>query len=188
MSADNSTGPLQLPMDAGGLPFDALFKTIYGELKQTASRVRHTYHEHALQTTQLVHELYLRLRNGSDAHFPTKAQFFSYAARAMRSIVIDHARARVSAMNREQDLYVLNEALADDSFSPALALQMEQCMADLQKADARAAKVVELHFYLGLSLPEIAEQLETSTRTIDRDWRFARSYLHAQLSGANKPA
>ncbi len=165
---------------------DVLFQTIYYELKHAAHGVRTSYNEHALHTTQLVHELYLRLRNrataDTDDRFPSKAHFFAYAARAMRSIVIDHARGRTSSTAREQQHFELNELLADQEFTPILALQIDQSLRELQKHDERAAKVVELHFFLGLSLEEIAEQFELSARTIDRDWQFARAFLHTQLA------
>jgi RNA polymerase sigma factor (TIGR02999 family) len=159
---------------------DALFLTIYGELKKTASHLRHQYRDYSLQTTQLVHELYLRLRSG-DASFPNKSQFFSYAARAMRSIAIDHARAQMSSVEREQQQFALQELLSDQTLSPALVLAVDKALLRLQKTDPRAAKVVEQHFFLGLNLQEIAEHQELSLRTIERDWHFARAFLHAQL-------
>jgi RNA polymerase sigma factor (TIGR02999 family) len=162
---------------------DALFETIYQELKKTASQIRHRYSEHALQTTQLVHELYLRLKQGADDRFPSKAQFFAYAARAMRSIIIDNARSRLSRVERETKQFELAELLADQTLSPELAILLDRALVALSKVDARAARVVEQHFYLGLSLPEIAEHQELSVRTIDRDWRFARAFLRTELDG-----
>jgi RNA polymerase sigma factor (TIGR02999 family) len=164
----------------GDLSVDAFFLTIYDELKKTASHLRQHYRDHSLQTTQLVHELYVRLRS-ADASFPNKAQFFAYAARAMRSIAIDHARAQISSVEREQKHFALQELLGEQTLSPALVLAVDRALSQLQKTDARSAKVVEQHFFLGLSLQEIAEHQELSVRTVERDWQFARAFLHAQL-------
>ncbi len=172
---------------------DRLFQTVYREIKNAAHRLRgKAQFDAGLQTTQLVHELYLRLRKTSTMQFPSKPQFFAYAARAMRSIIIDQARSLQSAQNREQavqDLKSLAHANGDDqllqaaqSLSPDFAIALERALLALAEIDARASQVVELHFFLELPLAEIAEQLGVTVRTIDRDWRFARAFLRSEMS------
>lgn len=164
---------------------DSLFQAVYRELKTTAHGIRRRNQpDTSLHTTQLVHELYLRLRRSSTLAFPSKPQFFGYAARAMRSIIIDQARSRQSQQRREQAQFDLDALLGDDDrLTPELAISLEHALEALTKLDARAAQVVELHLFLELPLAEIAEQLGVAVRTIDRDWRFARAFLQAEVSG-----
>jgi RNA polymerase sigma factor (TIGR02999 family) len=171
---------------------DALFHTVYDELKKSAHLVRRQRQafgansygksDDGMHTTQLVHELYLRLRKSSSLAFLSKPQFFSYAARAMRSIVLDQARSRQSAQQRDQ-AHLQLEAVASDPFakSPELAIALDSALEALADQDARAAQVVELHFFLELPLAEIAEQLDINLRTVDRDWRFARAFLRTAV-------
>jgi RNA polymerase sigma factor (TIGR02999 family) len=162
---------------------DELFDQVYRELKQSAHGLRRRSTQRSeLHTTQLVHELYLRMRQSQRDDFPSKSHFFAYAARAMRSIIIDQARSRISASESAQSQFELQILLSDEQqWTPLLALELEAVLKQLQQEDRRAAQVVDMHFFLGMSLPEIAEQLELTTRTVDRDWRFARSYLQSKL-------
>jgi RNA polymerase sigma factor (TIGR02999 family) len=163
---------------------DALFQTVYSELKSTAHGVRRrNLPDPGLHTTQLVHELYLRLRKSSTLAFPSKQQFFGYAARAMRSIIIDQARSRQSTQQREQAQWQLDALVGQsEAWAPDTAIALERALVALALVDTRAAQVVELHYFLELPLSEIAEQLSVTTRTIDRDWRFARAFLQAEMS------
>ena len=164
-------------------PIDALFSTVYEELRSAAHKVRKRNQGDTLNTTLLVHELYLRLRKSSGVEFTNKAQFFGYAGRALRSIMVDHARSRIAERARVNDIAVLlSRDASPELLSPAQALGLDTALKLLEVDDARAAKVVELHFFAGLTLAEIAEHLELTSRTIDRDWRYARAFLQAALS------
>lgn len=164
-------------------PFDALFTTVYQELRVSAHHARKHSSGDTLNTTLLVHELYLRMRKSSGAEFAGKAQFFAYAGHALRSIMVDHARSRIAERLRMQAIAVVDAIeLSAEQLSPEHALALDAALKKLEVDDARAAKVVELHFFAGLSVSEIAEQLELTTRTIDRDWRYARAFLKAELS------
>ena len=162
---------------------DALFANTYEELRVAAHRARALSRTDTLNTTLLVHELYLRLRKSSGAEFALKAQFFAYAGRALRSIMVDHARSRIAERARMQEIAVANDIDIDpEALSPEQALVLDAALRALELDDARAATVVELRFFAGLSLAEIAEQLQLTTRTIDRDWRFARAFLQTALA------
>lgn len=164
-------------------PIDALFSTVYEELRSAAHNVRKRNQGDTLNTTLLVHELYLRLRKSSGVEFANKAQFFSYAGRALRSIMVDHARSRIAERARVNDIAVLLRSEdSPEALSPLHALGIDAALKLLEVDDARAAKVVELHFFAGLTLSEIAEHLALTSRTIDRDWRYARAFLQTALS------
>jgi RNA polymerase sigma factor (TIGR02999 family) len=170
-------------LESGPRPeLDALFKVVYSELKRAAHGIRgQSRADVGMHTTQLVHELYLRMRKSDSADFPSKQQFFGYAARAMRSILIDQARSRVSAEIRDQAHFDIDALRLADTMRFDIAASLEPALQQLELSDARSAKVVELHIFLELPLKEIAEQLGVTVRTIDRDWRFARAFLQAQM-------
>jgi RNA polymerase sigma factor (TIGR02999 family) len=167
---------------------DALFANTYEELRAAAHRARAQSRNDTLNTTLLVHELYLRLRKSSGAEFALKAQFFAYAGRALRSIMVDHARSRIAERARIQQIAAVDAVeLNPEALSPAQALALDAALRALEADDARAASVVELRFFAGLSLAEIAEQMQLTTRTIDRDWRFARAFLQTALAESEGP-
>ena len=167
-----------------GAPLDALFSDVYGQLRRLARGQRVSAHD-TLNTTALVHELYLQMNRSECArHFDDPRRFYAYAARAMRHLLVDRARAR-SRYKRGGDL--LRVDLTDPAVdavhgNPEQALALDAGLRRLELDDARAAQVVELHYFAGLPIERIAELLGASTRTIDRDWRYARAFLHAEFS------
>lgn len=162
---------------------DALFSEVYQRLKGMASRGLAANPQATLETTALVHELYLRMVKNPDLAFAENAQFFAYAARAMRHLLLDRARDRVRRHDGQRWVTTTldsdDQRLVIDSAEEALA--MEDVLLKLEEVDARAAKVVELRYFAGLSLEQTAEVLGLARSTIDRDWRFARAFLHAAL-------
>ncbi len=161
-----------------------LFKKVYAELKQVASRQVRRMHNTPLHTTTLVHEAYFRLAKPEALTAKDREHFFSIAGRAMRQLLLDEVRARQS-FKRSQDLAVS----LDDASQIAIAIDpgvdvfaLEQALSALEKIDLELARLVELRFYLGLELAEIAEMTERSERSLKRDWRKARAFLHAQLA------
>jgi RNA polymerase sigma factor (TIGR02999 family) len=161
---------------------DGLFQTVYHELRESAHRMRRSQRGDTLNTTQLVHELYLRMRKSDAANFAVKAQFFAYAGRAMRSIMVDHARSKLAARHQSAHAEQAEETpLEPAMLSPESALLLDSALDRLAVEDARAAKVVELHFFAGLTIADIATQLDLAPRTVDRDWQFARAFLQSQL-------
>jgi RNA polymerase sigma factor (TIGR02999 family) len=166
---------------AGPYSADILFAEVYDRLKAIAARQRGGGNA-ALATTELVHELYLRMASGGDKRFEQPVQFFAYAARAMRHILIDAARAQLLLKAGGDRVRVsLTDPLMDQvGVDPTLALQLDDALRALEHDDPRAARVVELHYFAGLELERIAELLGLNVRTIDRDWRYARAFLAAR--------
>ena len=173
------------PPPAAGAPLDkALFAAVYARLKaMAAGQLARARPRVTLDTTELVHELYLRMDGPRQLGFEQPAQFFAYAARAMRHLLINRARDRLRLRAGGQwnrvTLDDRNAQLAIDTAEQALAL--DAALDALEKTDARAAKVVELRYFAGLSLEQVAETLGLARRTIDRDWRFARAFIKSHL-------
>lgn len=169
---------------SGGNTTDVLFVEVYARLKTMASRQLAGQRRNAtLDTTELVHELYLRMGQRQELRFQEPAQFFTYAARAMRHLLINRARDRLRLRAGGQWLRITLDdddlKLAFDTAEQALAL--DAALDALEQTDARAAKVVELRYFAGLSLEQVAETFGLARRTIDRDWRFARAFIKARL-------
>ncbi|HJP99303.1 MAG TPA: ECF-type sigma factor [Rhodanobacteraceae bacterium] len=167
-----------------GCSTDALFIEVYERLKAMASRrLADQRRNGTLDTTELVHELYLRMGTRPELRFQEPAQFFAYAARAMRHLLINRARDRLRLRAGGQwnrvTLDERNAQLAVETAEQALAL--DAALDALEQTDARAARVVELRYFAGLSLEEAAAALGLARRTIDRDWRFARAFIKARL-------
>lgn len=151
---------------------------IYQELRMIARhRLAAAAPGETLCTTALVHEAFLRLVGGS-ADFPDRNHFFAYAASAMRSIVIDHAR-RSMAMRRGGGIVgiTLDDGLADDRMGPDRVLALDQALTQLTAFDERLGRLVEWRVFGGLELTELAPLLCVSERTVKRDWRKARAFL-----------
>lgn len=169
----------------GPLKTDALFAAVYGRLKAMAGKQLGKGAHGTLDTTALVHDLYLRVRSQGELEFGHPNQFFTYAARAMRHLLADRARDRLRLRAggewQRTTLTASDYRLAIDSAEEALTL--EQALQRLSDADARAAKVVELTWFAGLGQEQIAEILDVARITIARDWRFARAFLKDELGG-----
>jgi RNA polymerase sigma factor (TIGR02999 family) len=163
---------------------DAMFDAVYVRLKAMAGRqLAQGASAASLDTTALVHDLYLRVSANRELAFDHPAQFFAYAARSMRHLLRDRARDRLrqcAGGGWARVTLTGNEALVISSAEQAVAL--DEALEHLAKSDARAAQVVELRYFAGLSLEQVAEMLGLTRRTIDRDWRFARAFLHDQLT------
>ncbi len=160
-----------------------LFTRVYGRLKVMARRIRACAGQGTMCTTEIVHEVYVRMNGECDKRFALPAQFFAYAARAMRHLLVDSARRRLQPKSGGDLLRVpmTDPAVSEVAMSPAQAIELDQALSALERDDARAAKVVELHYFAGLPLVRIAELLALNVRTVDRDWRYARSFLAAHL-------
>ncbi len=133
---------------------------------------------HTLQPTALVHEAWLRLARDDRDTWPDDGLFFAACAKAMRQVLIDHARRR-DARKRGGDLVrvELADASAEEPGLELDVLALDEALVGLARAYPRAARVVELRFFAGLTGEEIAPLLEISPRTVDGDWRFARAWL-----------
>jgi len=161
-----------------------LMELVSGELHRIASReMRRERREHTLQTTALVHETYLRLCGSGPVDWKDRAHFFAVAAQQLRRVLVDHAR-RVHSEKRGGGQIRL-ELLESDGGTWELdeeLLAVDESLTRLQVLDERAAKVIELRFFGGLSEAEAAEALNISIATLKRDWEFARTWLASQLA------
>ncbi|MBN8482183.1 MAG: sigma-70 family RNA polymerase sigma factor [Xanthomonadales bacterium] len=161
---------------------DALFSEVYARLKAMASR-RTAASGATLDTTALVHELYLRMQHGDGLRFEAPAQFFGYAAQAMRHLLANRARDRLRLRAggdwARVTLDAHDERLAVESAQEAMGL--EESLQALEQSNARAARVIELRYFAGLPVEQVADLLGVDRRTVHRDWRFARAFLNARL-------
>ena len=162
---------------------DRLFPLVHDDLRTIAARLlRHEAPGHTLQPTDLVHEAYLRLAGGPSAHPGDRAHFLAIAARAMRHLLVDHARRRRAAKRGggASPVRITNEQVGVDlSFDELLAL--DDALDRLGALDPRLRQVVECRFFGGLTEPETAEALGVTTRTVQRDWARARAWLYGEL-------
>ena len=161
---------------------EPMFVGLYDRLKVMASRQRSRRGHATMSTTELVHEAYLRMGDGD--RFEEPAQFFAYAARALRHILTDEARRRLQPKRGGDQVRVdLSDLVVDLAcVDPHVALTLDAALNDLARDDARAAQVVELHFFAGLDMKQVADLLQIAPRTVDRDWRYARAFLAARAN------
>jgi RNA polymerase sigma factor (TIGR02999 family) len=167
---------------ATGLARDALFQSLYAELRRLARRELRRSGAVTLSATDLLHEAFLDMSKREGTAFPDRARFMAYAARAMRGLVIDYARERkaqkrggafeFTAMDTE-----IAEGIADDRELSRLSDALDE----LAKVDRALADLVDLKFFCGLATAEIAALRDVSERTVERDWTKARVYLRQVL-------
>ena len=162
---------------AGGDPaaINALIPKIYATLRRLAHRQRAREQAHTLETTALVHEAYLQLANKGDVSFADRAHLYAYMSQAMRHILVDHARRHRAQKRQAPEM----EEQAGSDILDVLAI--DEAMSRLAALDARLARVAELRLFADLSSPEIAEVIGVNTRTVERDWLKARTFLSACL-------
>jgi RNA polymerase sigma-70 factor (ECF subfamily) len=158
--------------------------SLYGELHRLAvAKMRFERGNHTLQPTALVHEAYLRLADRSEPLGNDRIQVLSLAAQIMRNILVDHARRRQAAKRGAGALQVtFDEVPVAAPASMVDVLAVDDALTRLAKFDPRQAEILELHFFGGLTLEEIALQLGLSARTVKRDWSMARAWLRQDLS------
>ena len=159
-----------------------LISAVYSELRQVAARaMRHERPGHTLQPTALVHEAFLKLTGSAGVEWRDRAHFFGVAARLMREILVDYARQK-GAAKRGGVRITLDDSLliAEDRLADALAI--DEAVKHLEALDPRQGQIVELRFFGGLSVEEVAEVLKISTPTVKREWQSAKAWLHRELT------
>jgi RNA polymerase sigma factor (TIGR02999 family) len=162
-----------------------LMPLVYDELRRLAlDHLRRERPDHTLQPTALVNEVYLRLVDQRRVSWQTRAQFFGLAAQLMRHVLVDHARTRAAA-KRGGGLskLSLDEARIAPEQVAAELVALDEALVRLAAVDERKSRVVEMRFFAGLSVEETAEALGVSDKTVMRDWRIAKAWLHRELSG-----
>lgn len=160
-----------------------LLPLVYDELRKLAHhRMNAERSDHTLDATGLVHEAYLRLVGNDQMSWANRAHFFHAAAEAMRRILIEHARAKAGPQRgggrAKLPLDVVDLATEAD---PTQIMALDEAIARLEEKDADAARVVRLRFYAGLTIDDVAKVVGASSRTVKRDWTFARAFLLRQL-------
>lgn len=161
-----------------------LVRQLYAELKSLArARLSHEAVAPTLQTTALVHEAYLRLVARGDPGWDGRAHFFGAASDAMRRILVDRARARARIKRGGGNLRVELGDVADPAEEAGVdVLALDEALTRLAEEDPRKARVVELRYFAGLSLEEVAALTGTSITTVKTDWNFARAWLRRAMS------
>lgn len=173
----------------GGDPaaFEALMPLVYEELRRLADYyMANERASHTLQPTALVHEAYLRLARSNGARFNNRIHFYGAAAQVMRRVLVDSARQRHAAKRGEN----LSPIHLDDVTEPGLEqsfelVALDDALSRLAGISAQAAEVVELRYFGGLSIEEVAELLGVAPATVKRRWAFARAWLHRALSSTS---
>jgi RNA polymerase sigma factor (TIGR02999 family) len=193
-----SNGPRDLTRLLGAIregdrsALERLIPVVYDELRDLAAHyIRGERPDHTLQPTALVHEAYMRLaghvaQHGAD--WRDRAHFFGIAARVMRQVLVDHARAHEAAkrgagytrVTLSEELRIVEEETVD-------LLALDVALTRLASLDADQARLVELRFFAGLTVEETAEVVGRSPTTVKREWRVARAWLHRELSGVETP-
>lgn len=162
---------------------DKLVPLVHEELRRRAHRyIGRERPGHTLQTTALVNEAYLRLVNQAGIRWQDRAHFFAVSARVMRHILVDYARARNYAKRRGGALRVTMDEAAGVSSGPDVELlALDEALKELAESYPRRSQVVEMRYFGGLNNEEVAEVLKVTSKTVERDWRFARAWLYEQL-------
>jgi RNA polymerase sigma factor (TIGR02999 family) len=165
---------------------DELLPLVYDELRQLAAAILWQERPgHSLQPTALVNEAYLRLIDATNVQWQGRAQFLALAGRSMRQILVDHARARGAAKRGGDRMRVtlVEETGGGRGPEDLDLLDVDEALGELAALDARKAKVIELRFFAGLEMREIAEILRIGMTTAEDDWYFARAWLRRRLGG-----
>ena len=183
-SAAEITGLLNAANAGDQAAQEAAYALVYNELKRCALRQRNVLPGSSLTPTALVNELFLRLSEHPVATIHSRAHFFALAARAMRQIVVDHARRRGS-QKRGGGVAItdIDGASVPGAHSAEQALDLDAALTRLEVRDADLARVVEWHFFAGLSFKEIGAALSRHERTVFHDWELARAWLQQAMRG-----
>jgi RNA polymerase sigma factor (TIGR02999 family) len=162
---------------------DKVFPLVYRELRRIAGRsMNRPGASHPLQTTELVHEAYLRLTGDSAGRWANRGHFFGVAAKAMRHFLVDYARVRAADKRGGHcrplaldDAFLMVEQISE-------VVLLDDALTALAKLHPRQSQIVELRFFGGLSVEQTAETLKVSPETVARDWRAAKAWLHSELA------
>lgn len=184
LSGDNLTELLVQWGRGDEAALDRLMPLVYRELHKMAKRYMAQQNPgHTLQTTAVIHEAYMKLAAGSEQDWECRAHFFGVAAKAMRHVLVDHARTRLSA-KRGGDIreVTLDEGIATAPGQEQGLVALDDALTTLAQLHSRQGQVVELRYFAGLSVEETAQVLKVSPETVARDWSFAKAFLRREMS------
>jgi RNA polymerase sigma factor (TIGR02999 family) len=163
---------------------EKLLPIIYNDLRRLAGAyLSNERKDHTLQPTALVHEAYIRLVDWENVSWQNRAHFFAVAAQVMRRILVDHARGKKAEKRGGfGQLLSLDEAVSFAEKKDVDLVALDDALNELEKSDARQAKIVELRFFGGLTIEETAEALRISPATVKNEWAFAKAWLRVELT------
>ncbi len=189
---DSSEDLTQLLVDAGEGSRDAmdrLLPLVYDELHRLAGGLmRRERPDHTLQATALVHEAYLKLVDQTRVQWRNRTHFFAVAAQAIRRILVDHARTHRRIKRGGGGVKVaLDDKVAAFATPVVDVIALDEALTRLAESHPEEARIVEYRFFAGLTTGEAAELLDTTSRTVERRWRFARAWLFQALEAAPSP-
>jgi RNA polymerase sigma factor (TIGR02999 family) len=162
---------------------DELLPLVYDELRRLAGRyMRRESQDHTLQASALVNEAYLRLVDQKRVRWQNRAHFFGVAAQIMRRILVDHARNRLRAKRGGGARIVSLADHAAVSTEIAEVISLDNALKNLMQNDERKSRIVEMKFFGGLTNEEVAEVLNVTTRTVEREWRKAKAWLYKAVT------
>ncbi|HEX8396289.1 MAG TPA: sigma-70 family RNA polymerase sigma factor [Pyrinomonadaceae bacterium] len=163
---------------------EKLLPIIYNDLRRLAGAyLSNERKDHTLQPTALVHEAYIRLVDWENVSWQNRAHFFAVAAQVMRRILVDHARGKKAEKRGGfGQLLSLDEAVSFSEKKDVDLVALDDALNELEKSDARQAKIVELRFFGGLTIEETAEALRISPATVKNEWAFAKAWLRVELT------
>ena len=166
-----------------GDALEKLIPIVYEDLRRVAARqMRAERSGHTLQTTALVHEAFLRITREQDRTWQNRAHFFAVAAQIMRNLLVDHARKAARSKRGGGVANIsLTEAAALISTNPETLLAVDEALRRLAEAAPRASRIVELRYFVGLSVEEVARIMDVSEKTVQREWNTAKAWLRAEL-------
>lgn len=186
MSIRSTSEITQLLNDWSGgdqLALEQLMPLVYSELHRMARQYMQSQPSgHTLQPTALIHEMYVKLAGQEEQQWANRAHFFGIAAQAMRHILVDHARSRASRKRSGGQKVDLDEAMIVSVERNAGLVELDEALTRLSELDERKGRVVEMKYFGGLNNQEMAEVLKVTTKTVIRDWQFARTWLLRELS------
>ena len=163
---------------------EKLFQVVYNELHRQAARyLRNEQAGLSVQTTDLIHEAYLRLIDQQHVEWQNRLHFFAIAAKVMRRILVDHVRSRQAAKRGGSDIRLpLEDAMIVSPARDLDLLALDEALTRLAAIDSQQSQIVELRFFSGLSVEETANVVDVSERTVKRDWNVAKAWLRRELS------
>jgi RNA polymerase sigma-70 factor (ECF subfamily) len=186
-SRNDITGWLQAWSQGDETALDRLTPVVYAELRQRARRLMGRERAgHSLQPTALIHEAYLRLVGSAPVDWRDRGHFYALSARLMRQILVDHARSRGRRKRGAGAMPItFDETVIGPRETPDL-VRLDDALHALAEADARKSRVIELRFFGGFSVDEVADVLEVSPQTVLRDWRLAKAWLQREMKRGDR--
>jgi RNA polymerase sigma-70 factor, ECF subfamily len=188
MNTDESMVPPE-PASLASKPPDAeaWVDATYAEMRNLASRFLSGESQTvSLSPTVLVHEVYVRMTKQRGVSYQSKSHFLAVASTMMRRILVDHARARTRVKRGGKRIRVsFDESMFISTSRDEDVLAMEEALQELAALDARQSRIVEMRFFGGMTVPEVAEALQLSTRTIEKEWQLSKAWLRKRLDNNN---